>query len=77
MPARSLAVLMILAAELPVGRAQTALPGTKPFTFEGDLALGMVDAIRTFLERETAAAADRRAALPVPMWRSTVRNFAV
>ena len=64
LPARSLAVLMILAAALPAARAQATLPGTKPFAFEGDPALGMVDAIRTFLERETAAAADRRAALP-------------
>src|SRR3954451_15410614 len=59
-----LAVLLAVAAALPVARAQTVLPGTKPLTFEGDPALGMVDAIRTFLDRETTASEAGRTALP-------------
>ena len=56
---RCAAMWLLLAAVVPAARAQVTLPGTKPFTFEGDPALGMVDAIRTFLQRETAAAARR------------------
>jgi dienelactone hydrolase len=59
----SLAMLLFLFAAVPVTPAQTILPGTKPFTFEGDPAAGMVDAIHPFLLRETAASAERRAAL--------------
>ena len=54
---------LFLATVVPVARAQVTLPGTNPFTFEGDPALGMVDAIRAFLQRETAASAARRATL--------------
>jgi dienelactone hydrolase len=54
---------LFLATLVPVARAQVTLPGTNPFTFEGDPALGMVDAIRAFLQRETAASAARRATL--------------
>jgi dienelactone hydrolase len=58
------AMLVFLFTAVPVIPAQTFLPGTKPFTFEGDPAAGMVDAIHAFLLRETAASAERRAALP-------------
>jgi len=58
-----LAMLLLLFTAVSVTPAQTILPGTKPFTFEGDPAAGMVDAIHAFLLRETAASAERRAAL--------------
>jgi dienelactone hydrolase len=58
-----LAMLLFLFTAVSVTPAQTILPGTKPFTFEGDPAAGMVDAIHAFLLRETAASAERRAAL--------------
>jgi len=54
---------LFLATLVPVARAQVTLAGTNPFTFEGDPALGMVDAIRAFLQRETAVSAARRATL--------------
>jgi dienelactone hydrolase len=55
-------MLLLLLTTVPVTPAQTILPGTKPITYEGDPAAGMVDAIHTFLLRETAASAERRAA---------------
>lgn len=58
-----LATLLFLFTAVPVIPAQTFLPGTKPLTFEGDPAAGMVDAIHAFLLRETAASVERRAAL--------------
>jgi dienelactone hydrolase len=58
-----LAMLLVLFTAVPVTPAQTILPGTKPFTFEGDPAVGMVDAIHAFLLSETAASAERRATL--------------
>src|SRR5438552_6046684 len=61
---RCLAMLLFLVTAVPVTPAQTVLPGTKPFTFEGDPAAAMVDDIHAFLQRETAASAERRAALP-------------
>jgi dienelactone hydrolase len=48
---------------VPVAHAQTTLPGTNPFNYQGDPALGMVDAIRAFLQRETAASTAKRVAL--------------
>src|SRR5215472_11788883 len=57
-----LAMLLFLITTVPVTPAQTILPGTKPFTYEGDPAAGMVDAIHAFLLRETAPSAERRAA---------------
>jgi len=55
------AMLLSLAAAMPVTLAQTILPGSRPFGYQGDPAAGMVDAIHTFLLRETAASVDRRA----------------
>src|SRR6266498_5280143 len=54
------AMLLLVAAAVPVAPSQTVLPGTRLFTYEGDPAANMVDAINAFLTRETAAAADRR-----------------
>jgi dienelactone hydrolase len=56
-----LAILLLLLTAASITPAQTILPGTKPFAFEGDPAAAMVDAIHTFLLRETAATAERRA----------------
>src|SRR5579863_2585847 len=56
-----LAMLWFLLMAVPGAPAETTLPGTKPYTFTGDPASGMVDAIRAYLMRETAASADRRA----------------
>jgi dienelactone hydrolase len=61
---RRLAALLLLLAAGPVARSQTVLPGTKPFSYQGDPAAGMVDAIRAFLVRETAASAERRSSFP-------------
>jgi Dienelactone hydrolase family len=57
-------MLLFVVAAVPVAPAQAVLPGTRPFTYEGDPAANMVDAINAFLARETAAAADRRSKLP-------------
>jgi dienelactone hydrolase len=54
---------LLLATLVPVAHAQVTLPGTNPFNFQDDPALGMVDSIRAFLERETAASTTRRATL--------------
>jgi dienelactone hydrolase len=54
---------MLMLAAAGVVPAQTVLPGTQPFTFEGDPAAGMVDGINAFLARETAAAAEQRSTL--------------
>src|SRR5262245_28570627 len=57
------AMWLLLATLVPVAHAQVTLPGTNPFNLQGDPALGMVDAIRAFLERETLASKIRRATL--------------
>src|SRR6478736_1748341 len=57
------AMWLLLATLVPVAHAQVTLPGTNPFNFQDDPALGMVDSIRAFLERETAASTTRRATL--------------
>lgn len=59
--ARWLAMLLFPLTVVPVSHAQTILPGTKPFTFEGDPAAAMVEAIHDFLLRETAATVRRSA----------------
>lgn len=56
-----LAILLLLLTTASITSAQTILPGTKPFAFEGDPAAAMVDSIHNFLLRETAATAERRA----------------
>ena len=53
-------MLVVLLAAAPAGPAQSVLPGTKPFTFEGQPAARMVDDIHAFLLRETAASAGRQ-----------------
>jgi dienelactone hydrolase len=52
---RWLKTLSFLLISLPPTFAQTILPDTKPFDFQGDPAAAMVDAIHTYLQRETAA----------------------
>ena len=56
-----LAMLLFLFAAVAITSAQPTLPGTKPFTFDGDPAAAMVDAIHAFLSRETAAVGERPA----------------
>ena len=58
---RWLAILLFLSLAVPITSAQPTLPGTKPFTFDGDPAAAMVDSIHAFLLRETAAVAPRQA----------------
>ena len=55
-------LLLCMSASMAPG--QTVLPGTKPFTFEGDPAAAMVEGIHAFLLRETSTSPRRRAALP-------------
>jgi dienelactone hydrolase len=57
---------LLLAVLLGVAPAygQSPLPGTNALTFDGDPAARMVDAIHTYLDRETVAARDRRTAVP-------------
>src|ERR1051326_1642341 len=59
----AIAFAVSLLVPLPRAAAQAGLPGTRPLTMQGDLAATMVDGINTYLLRETAAAADRRADL--------------
>src|SRR5437016_2358194 len=66
----AIALALWLLAPPPRTNAQTTLPGTKPFTMEGDPAAAMVDAINSFLLRETAASANRRADL----WKRDYRS---
>ena len=58
---RSIAVVSCLLITAPVAPAQTTLPGTRALILDGDPAASMVDAIHTFLLRETAASVGRRA----------------
>src|SRR5262249_42669190 len=55
----ALLLLPLCAASLAQGQSLT---GTKPLTDNGDLAAEMVSGIHTYLERETEASVDRRAA---------------
>lgn len=57
--ARLLAVVLFCCASVPAEQ----LPGTQPLDMQGDLAAQMVEGVRSFLLRETAASIDHRQAL--------------
>jgi dienelactone hydrolase len=68
-------VMFCLLVPAPSANAQAALPGSRAFTFEGDPAIAMVDAINAFLVRETAASTDRRERPAMPANRETFRRI--
>ena len=55
-------ILALLLISISATVAQTVLPDTKPLDFQGDPAAAMVDAIHTYLLRQTAASAGHDAA---------------
>src|SRR6478672_10390434 len=55
--------------------AQTILPGSRELVPGPDPAAAMVDGIHSYLQRETAAAADQRTKLPVPGNRERFRKI--
>ncbi len=52
--------LPLALAAVALANAQQTLPGTKPLVLEGDAAAQMVDAIHSYLDRETALSRERR-----------------
>jgi dienelactone hydrolase len=73
MPIPSKSILTILG--LAGLHAQTILPGSRELVPGPDLAAAMVDGIHRYLERETAAAADRRTGLAIPGNRDRFRKI--
>lgn len=66
---------LLIAVLAATAAAQSPMTGTRELIPEGDPAARMVDAIHTYLDRETVAARDRRAQRATPPDRDTFRKI--